>query len=90
MPRLTIDQAQRCVRLEEREIRLSPQLYRVLLYLAQRSEEVVSKEDLMEAMWPEIDNENAWTCRGDPSAIDLVDRRARLRRQIKLPGSSSL
>ena len=77
MSSLTIDRARRCVRLADREIRLSPQAYRVLLYLAQHTGEVVAKEDLMGAMWPDADRENDWAYRSDLSAVDLVIFRLR-------------
>lgn len=77
MRELVIDQSRRCVYLNELEMQLSPQEYRVLYYLGQRAEEVVPKNELRGAMWAATDAEFARTTSFDPMAIDLVIFRLR-------------
>jgi DNA-binding CsgD family transcriptional regulator len=77
LPELVIDQSRRCVYLNELEMQLSPQEYRVLYYLGQRPEEVVPKNELRGAMWAATDAEFARTTSFDPMAIDLVIFRLR-------------
>lgn len=75
---LTIDQRRRCAVLDEQEIPLTPQEYRVLHCLGQQRGEVVDKAALLAAMWASgaTTNEPA-PAHANPMAVDLVIFRLR-------------
>ena len=73
---LTIDQRRRCAILDNREIRLTPQEYRVLNCLGRQLGEVVPKEALLAAMWGVKEQEDTLD-QANPMAVDLVIFRLR-------------
>jgi DNA-binding CsgD family transcriptional regulator/DNA-binding winged helix-turn-helix (wHTH) protein/ketosteroid isomerase-like protein len=73
---LIIDQRRRSAVLEDREIQLTPQEYRLLADLARRPGEVVSKAALATAMWGSAEGA-AIPAQSNPMAIDLVVFRLR-------------
>ena len=75
---LTIDQRRRCALLDEQEIQLTPQEYRVLHCLGQQRGAVVDKAALLAAMWAngETAPEPA-PAHANPMAVDLVIFRLR-------------
>lgn len=75
---LTIDQRRRCALLDEQEIQLTPQEYRVLHCLGQQRGAVVEKAALLAAMWAngETMGEPVPT-HANPMAVDLVIFRLR-------------
>ncbi len=77
MPDLIIDQSRRCVYVDGQEIQLSPQEYRVLYQLGQRAGTVVSKQDLLAAMWSSSAPDQAELVGFTPTAVDLVIFRVR-------------
>jgi DNA-binding CsgD family transcriptional regulator len=79
MPDLIIDERRRSIFLEGREIQLSPQEFRVIHCLGRNVEQVVSKRQLLAALWPEAGQDPAITPGFDPAAVDLVIFRLRQR-----------
>ena len=77
MPDLIIDQSRRCVYVDGQEIQLSPQEYRVLYHLGQNAGTVVSKQDLLVAMWSTAEPDHAQLVGFTPAAVDLVIFRVR-------------
>ncbi len=77
MPDLIIDQSRRCVYVDAQEIQLSPQEYRVLYHLGQNSGTVVSKQDLLVAMWSTAEPDHAQLVGFTPATVDLVIFRVR-------------
>lgn len=77
MPDLIIDQSRRCVYMNGQEIQLSPQEYRVLYHLGQNAGTVVSKQDLLVAMWSTAEPNHADLVGFTPAAVDLVIFRVR-------------
>jgi DNA-binding winged helix-turn-helix (wHTH) protein len=49
-----LDQSQRTLRLEGREIPLQPRVFDLLWYLVEHRDRVVSKEELLDTLWPGI------------------------------------
>jgi len=62
---------------DAQEIQLSPQEYRVLYHLGQNSGTVVSKQDLLVAMWSTAEPDHAQLVGFTPAAVDLVIFRVR-------------
>lgn len=52
--RFTLDVARGCLWAGDREIDLRPKAFEVLLYLAENAERLVSKQELFEAVWPDV------------------------------------
>lgn len=52
--RFTLDLARGCLREGAREIVLRPKAYEVLRYLAERADRLVSKDEIIAAVWPKI------------------------------------
>ncbi len=52
--RFTLDLARGCLRVDDREIGLRPKTFEVLCCLAERAGHLVSKQELFEAVWPNI------------------------------------
>jgi len=77
LPDLIIDQSRRCVYVDGQEIQLSPQEYRVLYYLGQNTGAVVSKQDLLMAMWSTSEPDHTDLMGFTPAAVDLVIFRVR-------------
>lgn len=77
MPEISIDQSRRCVYWEGRELRLTPQEYRVLYCLASHPGEVVSKQTLLTAMWSAAGCTEETLSTLTPTAVDLVIFRLR-------------
>ncbi len=50
----TLDEPARALRLNEREIDLQPRVFDLLSYLARYRERVVSKDELLDALWPDV------------------------------------
>lgn len=73
---LTIDQRRRSAVLDNNEIQLTPQEYRLLEALVQQPGEVVSKATLLTAMWGN-DTAAGELIQGNPMAVDLVIFRLR-------------
>ncbi|MEM7131994.1 MAG: winged helix-turn-helix domain-containing protein [Chloroflexota bacterium] len=73
---LTIDQRRRSVILDNREIQLTPQEYRLLDCLGRQLSEVVSKQELLAAMWG-VDGQEDAPAQANPMAVDLVIFRLR-------------
>jgi DNA-binding winged helix-turn-helix (wHTH) protein len=49
-----LDTVNECVRLDGRELRLTPKAYAVLAYLVERSGRLVTKRELLSALWPGV------------------------------------
>lgn len=49
-----LDPGQRALRLEGRELPLQPRVFDLLSYLIEHSDRVVSKEELLESLWPGV------------------------------------
>ena len=49
-----LDQGQRALRLEGREIPLQPRVFDLLWYLVEHRDRVVSKEELLDTLWPDM------------------------------------
>lgn len=49
-----LDRNRRTLRLDGREIALQPRVFDLLLYLADNQDRVVSKEELLDALWPGV------------------------------------
>jgi len=81
LPELIIDQSRRCVYVDEQEIQLSPQEYRILYHLAQNADTVVNKQDLLVAMWSTAEPDHAQLVGFTPAAVDLVIFRVRKKLQ---------
>jgi DNA-binding winged helix-turn-helix (wHTH) protein len=52
--RFTLDLARGCLRGGAEEIALRPKTYDVLRYLAERSDRLVSKDEVLSAVWPNV------------------------------------
>lgn len=52
---LTIDEARRELRVGARTVDLEPRIFDVVAYLAARPERVVSKDEILDAVWPDLD-----------------------------------
>ena len=50
----TLDVSRSCLRAADREIQLRPKSFEVLLYLVQNAERLVAKDELIEAIWPNV------------------------------------
>src|SRR5688572_3627671 len=53
-PVFKIDQARREIRLASATIGLEPRVFDVVAYLAANSDRVVSKDELLDAVWPDV------------------------------------
>jgi len=51
---LALDLVRGCVRREDREIELRPKCYALLRYLVENAGRLVSKDELMQAVWPNV------------------------------------
>lgn len=81
MSTLLIDQRRRCAVLNNQQIRLTPQEYRILDCLSEQPGEVISKQALLAAMWgvgkEGRGEDNTVTAEGNPMAVDLAIFRLR-------------
>ena len=77
MPDLVIDERRRSVYLDGHEIQLTPQEYRILHCLGRNGGQVVSKPELLAAMWPTTEAARGESLHFDPAAVDLVIFRLR-------------
>ena len=50
----TLDVTRGCVRSGERELELRPKSFEVLRFLVQNADRLVSKDELMTAIWPDV------------------------------------
>ena len=50
--RFSLDVARGCLHCKDREIVLRPKSYAVLTYLVERADRLISKDELMQAVWP--------------------------------------
>lgn len=76
MQELVIDQRRRCVTIEGQEIPLTPQEYRLLHRLGCSIDQVVTKDELLKAIWPTVEQPHPITI-ATPAAVDLVVFRLR-------------
>ena len=76
MPNIVIDPNRRCVYIAGQEIRVTPQEYRILVCLGRKSENIVLKAELLQALWPDTDQDGAGSI-GNPAAVDIVIFRLR-------------
>ncbi|HEY8548711.1 MAG TPA: AAA family ATPase [Vicinamibacterales bacterium] len=53
-PRLVIDRADECIWIGARKVTLAPKAYGVLRYLAERRGRLVTKDELLDAVWPGV------------------------------------
>jgi DNA-binding winged helix-turn-helix (wHTH) protein len=81
LPELLIDQSRQCARINGQEIYLSPQEYRLVYRLGQQVGQVVSKTELLAAMWLTEGGGREGAVGFDPMAVDLVV--FRLRRKLQ-------
>lgn len=79
MPDLIIDERRRCLYLDGREIQLSPQEFRLIDCLGSNVGQVVSKRQLLAALWPAATQDPVSAPGFDPAAVDLVIFRLRQR-----------
>ncbi|MCL4860356.1 MAG: winged helix-turn-helix domain-containing protein [Caldilineaceae bacterium] len=79
MPDLIIDERRRCLYLDGREIQLSPQEFRLIDCLGRNVGQVVSKRQLLAALWPAAAQDPVSAPGFDPAAVDLVIFRLRQR-----------
>ena len=77
MPDLLIDERRRSVYLDGQEIQLTPQEYRLLYCLGRNGGQVVTKADLLAAMWSTPAGAQSEASPYDPAAVDLVVFRLR-------------
>ena len=49
-----LDLSRRALRLEGREVPLQPRVFDLLCYLVEHSDRVVSKEELLDTLWPGV------------------------------------
>lgn len=77
MQELVIDQRRRCVTLAGQEIQLTPQEYRLLHRLGCSIDQVVTKEELLKAIWPTLEQQQHPVTIATPAAVDLVVFRLR-------------
>jgi DNA-binding winged helix-turn-helix (wHTH) protein/DNA-binding CsgD family transcriptional regulator len=77
VPDLVIDERRRSVYRGGDEIQLTPQEYRLLHCLGRNGGEVVSKPDLLAAMWSTTEATREESLHFDPAAVDLVIFRLR-------------
>lgn len=77
MSELIIDQSRRCAYVDGQEIQLSPQEYRVLQRLGNSVDHVVSKAELLVAMWTTSNQPAESFALHTPAAVDLVIFRLR-------------
>ncbi|MFN8443525.1 MAG: winged helix-turn-helix domain-containing protein [Caldilineaceae bacterium] len=76
MQELVIDQSRCCVTLDGQEIQLTPQEYRLLHRLGCSIDQVVTKEELLRAIWSTAEQHDPITL-ATPAAVDLVVFRLR-------------
>ncbi len=50
----TLDTARRLLRFADREVELRPKSFEVLLYLVENADRLVTKEELIKAIWPNV------------------------------------
>ena len=55
MPSFTVDEARRELRFDGANIELEPRVFDLVAYLAARSDRVVAKDELLDAVWPDVD-----------------------------------
>lgn len=79
MSDLIIDERRRCIDLDGREIQLSPQEFRLIHCLGRSVGQVVSKRQLLAALWPAAAQDLVAAPGFDPAAVDLVIFRLRQR-----------
>lgn len=79
MPDLIIDERRRSLYLDGREIQLSPQEFRLIYCLGRNVGQVVSKQQLLAALWPAAAQDPVSAPGFDPAAVDLVIFRLRQR-----------
>ena len=82
MQELVIDQSRRCVTIEGQEIQLTPQEYRLLHRLGCSIDQVVTKDELLKAIWPTVEQQHDPITIATPAAVDLVV--FRLRKKLAL------
>jgi DNA-binding CsgD family transcriptional regulator/DNA-binding winged helix-turn-helix (wHTH) protein len=84
---LVIDERRKSAYLDGREVQLTPQEYRVLHRLSRAVDQVVSKPDLLAAMWSGANAEPGEAAPYDPAAVDLVI--FRLRQKLADPAKTA-
>ena len=70
MPELVIDERRRSVYLDGQEVQLTPQEYRILHRLSRTVGQVVSKSELMAALWSTGEAAQNEPGDFDPAAVD--------------------
>jgi DNA-binding winged helix-turn-helix (wHTH) protein len=52
--RFELDEPRRVLRLDGREMRLQPKVFELLVYLVHKRSEIVTKEELLDTLWPNV------------------------------------